>query len=68
MTEQQFKIELNAAMFKSMLNQYNLLVSRYSYKEADKKMAILFDEEWEDMKKEIWQEHDMIFLKSNCEH
>jgi hypothetical protein len=68
MTEQQFKIELNAAMFKSMLNQYNLLVSRCGYKEADKKMAILFDEEWEDMKKEIWQEHDMIFLKSNCEH
>lgn len=60
--------ELKAVMFKSMLNQYNLLVSRYGYEKADKKMTILFNEEWENMQEEIWQEHDLIFLRSNSEH
>ena len=68
MTEQHYKSELNAVMFKSMLTQYNRLVTRYSYEEADAKMAILFDEEWENMKEQIWQEHDLIFLRSNSEH
>ena len=68
MTEQHYKLELNALMFKSMLTQYNRLVTRYSYEEADAKMAILFDEEWESMKEQIWQEHDLIFLRSNSEH
>tara|TARA_R100000501_G_C2601646_1_gene98560 strand:+ start:287 stop:442 length:156 start_codon:yes stop_codon:yes gene_type:complete len=51
-----------------MLTQYNRLVTRYSYEEADLKMAILFNEEWESMKEQIWQEHDLIFLRSNSEH
>ena len=68
MTEQHYKLELNALMFKSMLTQYNRLVTRYSYEEADAKMAILFDEEWESMKEQIWQEHDLIFLRNNSEH
>ena len=68
MTEQHYKLELNALMFKSMLTQYNRLVTRYSYEEADLKMAILFNEEWESMKEQIWQEHDLIFLRNNSEH
>ena len=44
---------------KVMQAQYDLLVERHGYNLANKLMQIGFTEEWEDVKEEIWQTHDL---------